>query len=113
MKENVFIIIVVVVIAIFGYRLAENKRIDEIRSAIATKYSRSVSDVFIRIDKKNSNYTVGGVSFAPKGVAGGAFMAAKINGKWKLVYDGNGSIDCTKIKRTYDFPADMLIGFCD
>ena len=63
MKENVFIIIVVVVIAIFGYRLAENKRIDEIRSAIATKYSRSVSDVFIRIDKKNSNYTVGGVSF--------------------------------------------------
>ncbi|MDD4271196.1 MAG: hypothetical protein PHF50_00065 [Patescibacteria group bacterium] len=86
---------------------------ESIKSAIALKYKKPISQVFIRIDKENTEYAKGGVSFAPKGGAGGMFLAAKINGKWELVYDGNGSVDCRKIKANYNFPADMLVNFCD
>lgn len=87
--------------------------VEAITEIIALKYNKPVSEVFIRIDQENAKYAKGGVSFAPKGGPGGVFLAAKINDKWELVYDGNGSIDCEKIKANYEFPSEMLIGFCD
>jgi len=87
--------------------------VESIKSLIALKYSKPNSEVFIRIDQENTEYAKGGISFAPEGGPGGMFLAAKINDKWELVYDGNGSIDCDKIKLNYQFPAEMLAGFCD
>lgn len=86
---------------------------EAVRSALAQKYNKKPSEVFFDITKENTKHVVGSVSFGQKGVEGGLVMAAKINGKWTLVYDGNGSIDCVKIKRDYQFPAEMLAGICD
>lgn len=89
----------------------------KIKAALALKYNKPVADVSISIQKENTQYARGSVSFVakdlPPGGEGGMFLAAKINGEWKLVYDGNGSIDCAKIKKDYQFPQEMLAGFCD
>ena len=89
--------------------LAEEK----IKSLLAQKYNKQISEVFLRIDKENAKYAAGGVSFGENAKEGGAFLAAKINDEWELVYDGNGSIDCAAIKQNYEFPAEMLVNFCD
>jgi|GEM_PF-1231150 len=84
-----------------------------IQLALAEKYNKKITDVFVTVTKENLLYAVGRVSFAPKGGAGGIFLATKISGKWELIFDGNGSIDCNKIKQIYAFSQDMLAGFCD
>ncbi len=38
---------------------------------------------------------------------GGLFLAANVDGSWKLVYDGNGQIDCSLVE-PYNFPEDMV-----
>lgn len=38
---------------------------------------------------------------------GGIFLAAKVNSEWKLVFDGNGQIEC-KIVKQYNFPSNMI-----
>lgn len=39
--------------------------------------------------------------------AGANFLAAKVDGVWVIVSEGNGTIDCNKVK-PYHFPADMI-----
>lgn len=85
---------------------------------LAQKYDKPLSDVTIRITKQTSAHIAGSVSFStggrlPEPGESGAFLAVKENGVWKVVYDGNGSIDCNVMKSTYHFPADILVGFCD
>jgi|GEM_PF-1203793 len=89
----------------------------EIQYRLAQKYGKSVEDVTIKVNKKTSEYIAGSVFFATKGLStpgeGGVFLAAKAGNMWELVYDGNGSIPCDRIKEQYSFPKDMLVGFCD
>ena len=86
---------------------------ENIRSILASKYNKSTSDIFINITKETAQYAAGSISFTPVRGEGGVFLAAKINDKWQIVYSGNGSIDCVMIKQKYNFPVDMLHGFCD
>lgn len=86
---------------------------EAIRTSLANKYKKKPEEVFFDITKENTKYAVGMVSFGQKGVEGGLVLAVKINDKWAVIYDGNGSIDCAKIKQTYQFPQDMLAGICD
>ncbi|MDD5626261.1 MAG: hypothetical protein PHG83_03785 [Patescibacteria group bacterium] len=89
----------------------------EIQYLLAKKYNKSISEVLVKATKENENYMVGNVHFTqkdlPAGGEGGMFMAAKVENVWKLVYDGNGSIDCNFIKANYQFTEEMLKGFCD
>ena len=86
-----------------------------IKLALATKYKKDIKEVNLEISKFDGAYTVGSVFFGPAGTVGegGIFLATKQGDTWKLIYDGNGSIDCATIKKNYQFPTDMLIGFCD
>lgn len=89
----------------------------EIQYRLAQKYNKPAADITVTATKKSADYMAGGVSFAAKGLpaggGGGLFLAARRGNMWELVFDGNGSIDCEKIKADYQFPAEMLIGFCD
>jgi len=89
----------------------------EIQYRLAQKYSKPVSDVTLKVNKETPDYMAGSVSFAAQGLPspgeGGMFLAAKEGNMWTLVYDGNGSIDCNAIKQNYNFPKEMLTGFCD
>lgn len=89
----------------------------EIQFLLAKKYNKPSTDITIAATKKTDVYMAGRISFAaaglPKPPEGGVFLAAKEGNVWTLVYDGNGSINCTDIKQRYDFPKNMLQGFCD
>jgi len=39
---------------------------------------------------------------------GGMWFAAKVNGEWELVWDGNGIIQCSDLTNYPDFPTSMI-----
>jgi len=84
-----------------------------VKEILANKYDKEISQVVLNIRNQDQSHIVGGVKFSTDPQAeGGMFLAAKVNGEWQLLYDGNGSVDCEGLK-DYDFPAGMLQGFCD
>lgn len=87
--------------------------VEAIRSILAPKYNLKPSEIFIDITEENTKYASGTITFGQKGAEGGMFLAAKINDKWIIVYDGIGSVDCVKIKQNYQFTQGMLAGICD
>ena len=86
-----------------------------IKLVLATKYKKDIEEVNLQINKFDGAYAVGSVFFGPVDTAGegGMFLATKQGDTWKMIYDGNGSIDCATIKKNYQFPTDMFVGFCD
>jgi maltose-binding protein MalE len=85
-----------------------------IKQLLATKYNKPTSDVKVNVIKATKNHAIGSVSFAPfdGNNEGGMFLAVKIEIEWQLVFDGNGSINCTEIDNL-GFPKEMLTGLCD
>jgi hypothetical protein len=57
---------------------------------------KAITDLFI---------ARGSVSFVP-GQPGGNFLAVRIEGVWRIVFDGNGAIPCNL--SSFSFPASML-----
>ena len=86
---------------------------EELVSVLADKYQKEEKEVSITIKKEEGDFIRGGVEFEPGGEGNsGMFLATKINGKWVVVYDGNGVPDCNKLVG-YGFSKDMLDGICD
>lgn len=78
---------------------------NEIKQLFIQKYPKYASTVSVRIGQETETHVRGIVSFET-GAPGGIFLAAKIDDKWKIVFDGNGGISCTLAK--YGFPNEML-----
>lgn len=88
---------------------------EEIQYMLADKYGRPVDEVNITIQKQETDYVSGEVQFGAGGPGeGGLFLARKTGNLWELAYDGNGSIDCEKMRSEYGFPDSILQpNFCD
>ncbi len=71
----------------------------------AVKYNRKVEDVHLTINKSKGDYIIGGVKFGDE-LAGGYVLGAKVDGVWKIVFDGNGTIPCSAVDEV-DFPTDL------
>jgi hypothetical protein len=79
--------------------------IKAIQAALVDEHGPDAASLTITVDKIEGNYAQGGASAQ----GGGAmWFAAKINGQWKLVWDGNGQIDCASLAPYPDFPTDMI-----
>ncbi len=87
----------------------------EVRRILADKYRKAPSEVSVTVTKSDGSYAAGSVMFGQGGPGeGGMFLAIKTGGKWEIVYDGNGSIDCNKMRQQYQFPDGILKPeFCD
>jgi hypothetical protein len=88
----------------------------EIIQLFAQKYNKKIEEITITINQKTENHIRGGVKFGLGGVGeGGIFLAAKIDGKWQLAFDGNGgSFNCQELKDMYHFPDEILKpNFCN
>lgn len=72
---------------------------------LADKYPQYAKTIAILISSETENNVRGSVRFTPES-AGGIFLAAKVDGQWQIVHDGNGQIPCSLSK--YNFPAGML-----
>jgi len=79
---------------------------DLLKLAFAQKYNKSVADVNLTIKINTGVLANGGVSFVGEN-GGGWWLAAKTNGSWNIVQDGNGTITC-ELTDPYNFPTSMV-----
>lgn len=88
-------------------------REEAIKNLFAEKYDKDISEITISISQETENHIKGEVDFQPGGPgSSGGFLVAKVNGDWKLAYDGNGVISCLDVE-PYNFPVDMVIDCWD
>lgn len=78
-----------------------------IKSLFVTKYGWNINDIKITIKSNSGEYASGLVQNGPE-LGGGAWFAAKKEGIWVLVWDGNGIIGCTDLKDFSDFPTTLI-----
>ena len=76
-----------------------------LKNLFAAKYNRVAANIVINITAEDSTHAMGSVKMAV-GEPGGMFWAAKTNGTWTIVADGNGSVSCSLLNQ-YAFPANM------
>jgi len=70
------------------------------------KYPENTASISVDVTQQTADHARGSVSFA-EGMAGGNWLAARVEGRWQLVFDGNGAIPCS-LRTDYGFPDDML-----
>ncbi len=87
----------------------------EIQYLLAKKYNKPVEEVKITISKQDDNYAGGSVLFGQGGPGeGGMFLARKVENIWEVVFDGNGNVDCNKMRQEFGFPDSILKpNFCN
>lgn len=87
----------------------------EIQYILAKKYNKPVGEVKITISKQTDQYAGGSVLFGKGGPGeGGIFLARKVGNMWEVVFDGNGNVDCSKMRNEYSFPDEILKpNYCD
>jgi hypothetical protein len=79
--------------------------ITAIKAALIAKHGSGAATLNVTASKIVSDFAQGGVS--DEG-GGGMWFAAKVDGIWKLVWDGNGQINCSDIAPYPTFPKDMI-----
>jgi len=80
-----------------------------IKNLLVEIHGQSANDLTITVSKQEGDYAKGGAS-AQDG--GGMWLATKHDGRWTIVWEGNGVPDCQHIK-SFNFPADMLTNVCN
>lgn len=79
--------------------------VSAMQEALIAEHGDSASSLNITISKVEGNYAQGGASGQG---GGGMWFAAKVLGAWKLIWDGNGQINCADIAPYPAFPKDMI-----
>lgn len=75
-----------------------------IKQALVAEHGSTANELTITVSKIQGNFAQGGASASG---GGGMWLAAKVNGNWKLVWDGNGTISCQDVN-PYNFPASLV-----
>lgn len=79
--------------------------ISAVQAALVAEHGSDAQTLNVTISKIEGDYAQGGASGQG---GGGMWFAAKVNGIWKLVWDGNGIIQCSDIAPYPSFPKDMI-----
>jgi len=79
---------------------------EELIVLLSEKLEVEPETLLITVNENTGEYAAGSIGFtdAPMGAA---FLAAKVEGRWKLVFDGNGTVPCENLEEV-DFPVDMM-----
>ena len=86
---------------------------DAVMRILIEKYSWDKDKVSVQVNKELDDFASGSVGFGQE-LGGGGWLAKKIKGEWEVVWDGNGTVDCKKLRTEYNFPDEILKpGFCD
>ena len=76
-----------------------------IKESLVTKHGSNADFLNVSISQIQGNFASGG---ATDQGGGGMWFAAKANGAWKLVWDGNGSILCSDLTTYPNLPVSMI-----
>lgn len=74
-----------------------------IKQALVAEHGSTANDLTITVSKIEGSFAQGGASASG---GGGMWLAAKVSGIWKLLWDGNGTISCQAID-PYNYPASL------
>lgn len=86
---------------------------EELSAFFKEKYPKYADTLMVKVNKKTGDYASGGITFV-SGEAGGMFLAMRDGGEWKIVFEGNGAVDCEQMRNKYNFPDEILVpNFCD
>lgn len=88
-----------------GLILPDETTSEAIKKIFAEKYPKYAETVTVSINQETPDHARGDVIFET-GAPGGYFLAARIDGTWEVVFDGNGQIPCSL--SSYGFPDKML-----
>lgn len=85
-----------------------------IQAILAKKYNKQLSEVAVKVNKEVPGFAAGSVLFGQGGPGEGGMWLAVLGNGWEVVWDGNGSVDCNKMRQVYGFP-DVILkpNFCD
>lgn len=75
------------------------------KEALVKKYGTRSADMNVTVSKIEGEYAKGMVT---EQGGGGMWFAARLNGFWTLVWDGNGIITCDEISPFPEFPTSMI-----
>lgn len=76
-----------------------------IKAALVKKHGASAASLNVTVSKIEGDYAKGGASGEG---GGGMWFAAKLNGTWTLVWDGNGIVTCNDVSPFPGFPVSMI-----
>lgn len=77
-----------------------------ISEALASKLSQDASNLDVKISKKSEKAAYGSVSVKGE-MGGGWFVAVEDQDQWKVIADGNGTIDCAILDQ-YNVPSSVV-----
>jgi hypothetical protein len=72
-----------------------------VKQLLVAKHGNTANELTISVSAIQGNYAKGGAGGSG---GGGMWFAVKVNGVWKLVWDGNGTIDCDSVNPYPDLP---------
>lgn len=85
-----------------------------IAAFLAKKYNKPLSEVKVTVTKEVPGFAAGSVLFGEGGPGEGGMWLAVLGNGWKVVWDGNGSVDCDKMRQEFGFPDTILKpNFCN
>lgn len=77
-----------------------------VKQALLKKYPAwNENEITIKVNTNDGKYASGSATSTG---GGGYFFAANVNGVWKIVADGNGTISCESLKDYPDFPNTLI-----
>lgn len=79
----------------------------KIIAAVYAKKGFKKSEYTVSVSKIEGNYAIGGIKPTVEDVGGAYFLAAKVNGVWTLIHDGQASPFCSALTGL-NFPKDMV-----
>jgi len=79
-----------------------------IKEQIVAKRGASAQNLEITVAKIEGDYAQGGARPSDGEGGGGMWFAARVDGKWQLVWDGNGIIECSDLQDYPDFSNSMI-----
>lgn len=81
---------------------------------LANKYQKPISEVKVTINKEAPGFAAGSVLYGQGGPGEGGIWLAVAGNQWDVVWDGNGNVDCNKMRQQYGFPDSILKpNFCN
>lgn len=79
--------------------------LNSMKDQLITEHGPNMADAIFAVTKIQGDYADG---TAGQSGGGGMWFAVKVNGSWKLVWDGNGTIDCQTLVPFPNFPSSMI-----
>jgi len=84
-----------------------------IQDILAKKYNKPLSEVKVTVEKEVEGFAAGSVLLGQGGPGEGGMWLAVLGNGWSVAWDGNGNVDCSKMREQYGFPDTILVpNFC-